>query len=264
MSARNLFAEMGVEMDDNITRYCATVQVRNLLVGGVPANEATIRNWLRARLDAEDAHLEDLVQKTLKERFADETPGPDELITALMQDPDGPTVNGFKRDNEGFLALEGRCVKAGFKEWANSAYPGTDWDGKKGAKGVSPRKGLMSTLAERVFVEEVYVSAGVTLPTRVEERIKHVQTPQGPKSAINRVEVIESPLLTFTVRVHDDFIVPKAWARIWERGEDIGLGADRGRSDGQFDLVEWRKLARDEQVPQNGHDSLPAPQLAAV
>ena len=99
----------------------------------------------------------------------------------------------------------------------------------------------MSTLAERVFVPESLIGLGVKEPTGIEERIKHVKTPQGPKSALNTVEYVERPVLEFTVRVHDDFLPMEAWARIWERGEDIGIGADRGRSDGKFELLAFDK-----------------------
>lgn len=242
MSALDLFKDAGVNVNTDVTTYQVELQVRNVLVGGVPASESVIRKWLESRLEVRDAALEEMLQRTLKERFPNQTPPLEKQIEALMEDPDGPSINGFKRDQvTGELQYEGRCMKAAFKEFANSAYPGTDWPGKtKVAAGF--RKGLMNTLAERVFIPEVGIGLGVKEPDRVEERIKHVMTPQGPKSAINRVEIVERPHLEFTVRVHDDFLPQEAWARIWERGEDIGIGADRGRSDGQFDLVRWEKV----------------------
>lgn len=243
MSALNLFKEAGVDVNSAVTTYQVELQVRNVMVGGVPASENVIRKWLESRLELRDTALEEMLQRTLKDRFPNETPPLDKQIEALMDDPDGPSINGFKRDQvTGELTYEGRCMKAALKEFANSAYPGVDWPGKdKVSKGF--RKGLMNTLAERVFVPEVFIGMGVKQPDRVEERIKHVMTPQGPKSAINRVEIVETPRLHFTVRVHDDFLPQEAWARIWERGEDIGIGADRGRSDGQFDLVKWEKVS---------------------
>lgn len=252
MGAIQVFQGMGIKADSQVTTYEVTVKIRNLLVGGVPANESVIRSWLRARMEMEDQALEEVVKQTLAERGQSEFKSTDEALDALMENQETVSVNGFKRDPAtGELMVEGRCIKAGLKEWANSAYPGTEWPGKTNvSKGF--RKGLMATLAERVFVAEVYVGTGVKSeevssvpgvgPAWVEERIKHVMTPQGPKSALNRVEVIKQPTLAFTLKVHDDFLPLEAWARILERGEDIGLGADRGRSDGQFDLLDFKKV----------------------
>ncbi|NEA21572.1 hypothetical protein [Actinomadura bangladeshensis] len=236
MSATDVF---GTKSD--VAVYAVRLQVLDKLVGGVPSSPSVIKGWLKTRLELGDRDLQELADATLKERFPDRQPSADELAAAVMESGDAEvSVNGFKRDDGGQLAYEGRCMKAALKEWANSAYPGTDFPGKaKITKGF--RKGLMSTLAERVFVPEVYIGLGVTEPHGVEERIKHVKTPQGPRSSINRVEYVERPLLEFTVRVHDDFLPMEAWGRVWERGEDIGIGADRGRSDGKFELLSFDK-----------------------
>jgi hypothetical protein len=237
VSARDIFGG-----DTSVARYRVQLQVIDKLVGGVPSSESVIKGWLKSRMDVDDRHLQELVQKTLAERFSDRQPSADELAEALLESDAAPSINGFKRipdTNE--LAYEGRCMKAAIKEWANSAYPGTDWPSKKKVA-ASFRKGLMATLAERVFVEEVYIGLGVKEPTGVEERIKHVNGPTGPRTAINRVEYVTRPLLEFELKVHDDFLTAEEWARIWERGEDIGIGADRGRSDGKFELVGWERI----------------------
>jgi hypothetical protein len=246
MGAIDIFA-----VDTSVARYRVRLQVTDKIVGGVPSSESVIKGWLKSRMDVGDRDLQELTQKTMLERFPDRQPSADELAEALLESDAAPSINGFKRiPDTGELAYEGRCMKAALKEWANSAYPGTDWDGKTAKdteigrplpKGF--RKGLMSTLAERAFVEETYIGLGVKEPTGVEERIKHVMTPQGPRSSINRVEYVDRPLIEFTLKVHDDFLSMQAWGRIWERGEDIGIGADRGRSDGKFELLTWERVA---------------------
>lgn len=237
MSAADIFSDV---KSDLVADYRATLQVRELIVGGIPSDPSVIRKWIETRMDLDDAALAELLAETIKDRDAPMTV--QEKVDALMASPTAPSVNGFKRNENGELCYEGRCMKAAIKEAANSSYPGTDYPGKASAKGVSNRKGLMSTLAERVFIREHMIGLGVKEPSRVEERIKHVMTPQGPKSAINTVEVVERPLVTFTIRVHDDFLHREAWAKIWQRLEDIGIGSDRGRSDGQFDLVEFERI----------------------
>lgn len=248
MSARDLFPEAG----DQFTRYQATIQIRDLIVGGVPSDPSVIRKWLAARMELGDSQLDELVQETLAGRDDKAFTSTEEALDVVMASDLAPSVNGFRRSADGELCIEGRIVKAGFKEWANSAYPGTDFPGKASiSKGF--RKGLMSTLAERVFIPEYLIGLGVkngdVSPVRVggaaawtEERIKHVMTPQGPRSSINRVEVVLRPTVTFTVAIRDDFLEPKALGRIWQTGEEIGLGSDRGRSDGKFDLIGWERL----------------------
>lgn len=238
MSAIDIF-----NIASHVTIYQVRLQVLDKIVGGVPSQESVIKGWLKSRMELGDRDLQELTEQTLKERFPDRQPSADELAEALLQSEAAPSVNGFKRiPDTGELAYETRCMKAAIKEWANSAYPGTEWPGKTDvAKGF--RKGLMSTLEERVFVTGVYIGLGVKEPSGVEERIKHVMTPQGPRSSINRVEYVERPELEFELRVHDDFLPMKAWGRVWERGEDIGIGSDRGRSDGKFELIEFRKVS---------------------
>lgn len=246
MSATSIFGTAS-----NVAVYRVSLQVLDKIVGGVPSSESVIKGWLKSRMEIGDRDLQELTQKTLAERFPDRQPTADELAAALLESDAAPSINGFKRvPDTGELAYEGRCMKAALKEWANSAYPGTDWDGKTAADTTTGRplpkgfrKGLMATLAERVFIPDVYIGLGVKEPTGVEERIKHVMTPQGPRSSINRVEYVDRPLLEFTLKVHDDFLKPEAWGRIWERGEDIGIGADRGRSDGKFELIDWERVS---------------------
>jgi hypothetical protein len=237
MSATDIFGAKS-----SVVRYRVTLRVLDKLVGGVPSSESVIKGWLKTRMELDGRDLQELTEKTLKERFPDRQPTADELAGVLLESEAAPSINGFKRiPDTGELAYEGRCMKAALKEFMNSAYPGTEWPGKTNvSKGF--RKGLMSTAAERVFVEETYIGLGVKEPSGVEERIKHVMTPQGPRSSINRVEYIDQPLIVFTLKVHDDFLPTEAWARIWERGEDIGIGADRGRSDGKFELLGWERI----------------------
>ncbi len=236
MSAVDIFG-----IASHVTTYRVQLQVLDKIVGGVPSQESVIKGWLKTRMELGDRDLQELTEQTLKERFPDHQPSADDLAEALLHSEAAPSINGFKRiPTSGELAYEGRCMKAAIKEWANSAYPGTDWPGKK-AVSAGFRKGLMSTLVERVFVEEIYLGLGVWEPTGVEERIKHVMTLKGPRSSITRVEYVERPLIEFTLHVHDDFLPMDAWGRIWERGEDIGIGSDRARSDGKFELLAFTK-----------------------
>lgn len=235
MTARAIFAD-ALKLS-NFARYHVEIQCIDKLVGGIPKDPDTIKKWLEARLEMGDAALIELANETITmmvENTGDE-PKTDEILDALVVKVG--TGNGFKR-LEGELVFEGRCLKAMLKESANTAYPGTDYPGKPAGL----KKGLMRTLAERVFVEELYVPLGVDNPSDTEQRIKHIMTPQGPRSAINVVDVVEKPRMSFTVRVLDDFMAPEVWARVWEEAEFIGVGADRARSDGRFELDVWEQI----------------------
>ena len=234
MAASDIFGKAAAQ---TYTQSRATLRLKNLIVGGIPSDKSVIEGWIRSRMDLGDAAISELVEQTVTERGV---LTPDEAIEAVMQSELAPSVNGFKRDDNGQLCIEGRIVKAALKEWMNSAYPGTKFPGKTKIEGL--RKGLIRYAAEAVRVDDLLIGLGVKEPTAIEERIKHVMTPQGPRSSINRVEVVEQPEVTFTISVRDDFIPEDAWARIWSVGEAIGLGSDRGRSDGQFELTEWQRL----------------------
>lgn len=234
MSARDIFGQAA----DQYTRYRAELRFRGVIVGGIPSDKSVIEGWLRSRMELGDAAIEELLHETFEARGG-EALNPDEAIEAVMGSELAPSINGFKRADTGELCIEGRIVKAALKEWMNSAYPGTKFPGKTKIEGL--RKGLMRYAAETVFVDEPLIGLGVKEPTRVEERIKHVMTPQGPRSSINRVEVVEQPAVEFTVKVRDDFLPQEAWGRIWSVGEEIGLGADRARSDGRFTLERWER-----------------------
>jgi hypothetical protein len=234
MSATDIFKDT-----KTWTAYRATIQVRGVLVGGVPLDPSTIKAWLKARLEMGDRELVELAEQTaaeLGDQLGDR-PSADQILEAVAARH--TTGNGFKKVN-GVLVYEGRCLKSGIKEAANVAYPGVQWPGKPAGM----KKGLMRFLAERVFVVDDFISLAVAEPTRTEERIKHVMTPQGPRSAINVVDVVEKPQLEATIRVLDDCLSQEVWGRIWLALEEIGLGADRARSDGRFDLIDWKKLRK--------------------
>ncbi|MDF5756607.1 hypothetical protein [Spongiactinospora sp. TRM90649] len=264
MTALQVFEPHGVT--DQFATYRIRLRIIDRIVGGIPSSKSVIKGWLKARMQLGDAELQHLVDETLMARFADRQPGPDELAEAIMQTEAAPSINGFKRIvTSGELAVEGRIIKAMIKEATNSAYPGLEWDGKPPPKkprdGSTPRrrldrpsdtglplpsgfpKGAQNTLVERVFVEEILVGLGVRDPQDIggrvltEERIKRVMTPQGKVSAIARVEVVLEPTIEFTLRVRDDFLPWTAWGRIWQAAEQIGLGSDRARGDGRFELM---------------------------
>lgn len=238
MSARDLF---GPKIAGRWTVYEAELQFVDKLIGGVPKDPNVIREWLRARLDIGDRELEEMTTEVATQMAEDlgRRPSAEELTEEVAKKY--AQGNGFKRVN-GNLVYEGRCLKSGLKEAANTVYPGTDFPGKP----AGIRKGLMRYMAERVTVDDLYIDLGVSLPNDggpPEVRIKHVQTPQGPRSALNVVDWVDKPRISCRISVLDDLLKPEVWGAIWESLEHIGLGADRARSDGRFMLERWEKVA---------------------
>lgn len=239
MTASELFHGIA---DADFVKYHVELSCRGWLVGGVPSEAGVVRAWLRARLEMDDTHLEELAQEVIEAR--DTALTVDEKIDALMT-TDAVNINGFKRQRDTKeLIYEGRCMKGALKEFASSAYPGTQWPGRDAvSKRVGGyRKGLKSTAAEWINIPELEIPLGVYEPTEIQERVKHVSTPQGPRSAINTVEVVWQPRIVFTLVVLDDFLPEQSWARIWQLGEMIGIGADRARGDGTFNLEVFDRL----------------------
>lgn len=251
MSAIDLFPK--ADGAKNIGYYKATLQFTHLLVGGVPSDPKIVRAWIKQRLDLGDAELEDLIAETAKKR--ETVLSPEEALDVAMASPLAGNVNGFKRDLETReLMIEGRTIKAALKEYANSAYPHPNgFPTRTKYFGEKFKKILRSVVEEKVTVEEILIGTGVKedevlsewqpgAVAWVEDRIKHVTVQGKPHSAISRVEVIERPTVSFTIKVIDDFISPEMWGRIWIHGEGIGTGSDRGRSDGKYELVNWEKI----------------------
>jgi hypothetical protein len=86
-------------------------------------------------------------------------------------------------------------------------------------------------------------------PDGSEESPVHAMTPQGPISALKRVDYVETPTLTFTIRAlktplvtkAKDKIAPQAYVRtILEYCQDGGLGADRSQGYGKFLVEEFK------------------------
>lgn len=235
MAARDIF---GIEVEEgNFTRYAVELQVIDQMSGGIPKSPDTIKVWLKSRLELGDRALVEMTRE-IAEQMEEDTgtrPSADVLLDEVVAKEGAG--NGFLRV-DGILQYEGRCLKAGLKEWSNIAYPGVDFPGKP----KSIKKGLMRYMNERVFVPQRNISLGVDAPSRTETRVKHLMTPQGPRSALNVVDVIDKPTLSFDLDVLDDFIEKRVWARIWEIGEEIGIGADRARGEGRFELVRFEKV----------------------
>lgn len=206
------------------------------IAGGIPSDEKTAESWIRAHLgDSREEQIQQLVAETMAERG----------VTAEAAIPEVAKLvglNGFKRDDEKGLFIEGRQLKSALKEAVSVAVAAgkiavapANSTRKTKAYGTTA-KGLISFFPEHVFVsvpdDRLYL--GVHAPTGVVQRFVH--TWRG--DAISYEEFCEDVYVDFTV-VADWKFTEAEWAAIWLTGELQGIGASRSQGFGTYSIVKW-------------------------
>jgi hypothetical protein len=197
------------------------------IAGGTPTDPNVAEGWIKTKLGAKDDLLREMVAETMVERgvTADEA--------AKIVDTN-KHLNGFKRDEQG-LYIEGRQLKAALKEAASCAVAA----GKLTARGWGKtNKGLLSYLAEHVFVVEDRLHLGVTEATGINQRFVH--TFRG--SGIQYEEYVTDAKVDFTIIADHDFS-ERDWAAIWTSGEQQGIGASRSQGYGRYEVTRWDRTA---------------------
>lgn len=196
------------------------------IAGGTPTDPNVAEGWIKTKLGAKDDLLREMVAQTMVDRgvTADEAA---EIVNTAKH------LNGFKRDENG-LYIEGRQLKAALKEAASIAVAAGKLNGRGWGK---TNKGLLSYLAEHVFVVEERLHLGASEPSGIAQRFVH--TFRG--SGIQYEEYLHDAKVDFTVISDHDF-KPDEWAAIWTCGEQNGLGASRSQGYGRYEVTRWDKL----------------------
>lgn len=198
------------------------------IAGGTPTDPKVAEGWLRTKLGVEK---DDLIREMVAEVMVDRGVTADEA-TAIVNT--NKHLNGFKRDDNG-LYIEGRQLKAALKEAASIAVAA----GALTARGWGKtNKGLLSYLAEHVFVVEDRLHLGVTEPSGIAQRFVHTFRGNG----IQYEEYVTDAKVDFTVITDHDF-KPEEWAAIWLRGEQNGIGASRSQGYGRYEVTKWDRIA---------------------
>jgi len=198
------------------------------IAGGTPTDPKVAEGWIKTKLgyDQED-QIRTKVAETMLERGVTK----DEAATIVN---DTKHLNGFKRDENG-LYIEGRQLKAALKEAASVAVAAGKLNGRGWGK---TNKGLLSYLAEHVFVVEERLHLGVTEPTGVAQRFVH--TFRG--SGIQYEEYVDDAKFDFTVIADHEFKAEE-WAQIWLCGEQQGIGASRSQGYGTYEVTRWDPIS---------------------
>ncbi len=201
------------------------------IAGGVPGNPDMINAWI----DAKNKEKTDEEKQKLKDASITELPD-------LTEEKAQKNFVTFKRDEEG-LYIEGRQIKAMLKEAANIIKDKVGGVDRKGGdtKGITAFK---SKVADRVFVAEKKIHLGRTKPDRTEERPIHVMTPQGQRTSIKRIDIVDDATMEFTVRRFVCKEVPeKALYAVFAYAQNIGIGADRSQGMGVFKILSVEKIS---------------------
>jgi hypothetical protein len=205
--------------------FSGTLHIRNI-AGGVPSDEKVAEGWLKTKLADKDDLIREAVAKTMVDRG----------ITAeeAMKEVDSlKHLNGFKRDDSG-LYIEGRQLKAAIKEAASCAVAADKLTARGWGK---TNKGLLSFIAEHVFVVEERLHLGVSEPSGIVQRFVHTWRGTG----IQYEEYVEDAKLDFTLRADYEF-TEKDWAMIWLTGGEQGIGASRSQGFGRYEVARWDRV----------------------
>lgn len=204
-------------------RFAGSLHI-GVIAGGTPTDPKVAEGWLKTKLGVEkDDLIRQMVAETMVERgvTAEEAT---QLVNAQKN------LNGFKRDEHG-LYIEGRQLKAALKEAASVAVAAGKLNGRGWGK---TNKGLLSYVAEHIFVVEDRLHLGVTQPSNVVQRFVHTWRGNG----IQYEEIVEDAKVDFTVATDHDFTQAE-WAMIWLTGEQQGIGASRSQGYGRYEVTRW-------------------------
>lgn len=219
----SVFAQYRTEMFPY--RFSGQLHV-GVIAGGTPTDPNVAEGWIKTKLGATD----DLVRQMVAETMVDRGVTAD---VAAEQVAMNKHLNGFKRDEQG-LYIEGRQLKAALKEAASCAVAAGKLNGRGWGK---TNKGLLSYLAEHVFIVEDRLHLGVTEPSGINQRFVH--TFRG--SGIQYEEYVTDAKIDFTVMADHDFS-ERDWAAIWTSGEQQGIGASRSQGYGRYEVTRWDRI----------------------
>lgn len=206
--------------------YRVKVAMRDKLCGGVPKNPDVLGDWIKAKTGHDDAQT---IAQT------------EEAKQALLDTEAEKSWTGFFSDAKQGVFIEARNIKAMFKECASVLRITVDKRGSKqilqhGFEIKAPDGG------SRIFLDRAKADGFDETPI-------HVTTPQGPRTALKRIDYVMGAVLNFHVWVlgthaaetrhigEDDLM------RMLALAQENGLGADRSQGRGKLDVIEFEKVA---------------------
>ena len=206
--------------------YKVKLRIRDKICGGMPKNPDLIRDWVKAGTEHDD-------EKTSVQTA--------EALEALIDTTTEKSWNGFPGDADGVF-IWSRQIKALFKECASMLRVTVE---KRGSKQVFQHgfeiKGLKRD--DRVYL-------GVKEANGYDEGPIHVQTAQGPRTALKRVDYVLAPEIEFNVWVlathaaETRHVGEEDLRAMLKFGQENGVGADRSQGRGKFDVLEFARVSK--------------------
>jgi hypothetical protein len=235
-----------VSFEDNFTFYTTVLEFNDRVIGGIPIvseekKAKVYANWLKGQ------HVEDTGEDG---RSLLETLEADQGMPVLTVEADDQPTTGFKKDAKG-LYLEARLIKANIRESAQRLGLIKD---KRGARQVLQHDlhvrapgTITGPDAQHIYLYDQDSHNVIRVPTDLESRPIAVMTPQGPRNAIKRYEVVEGAYLQFDILVLANglgkgIMTEENLRLILDNGGFHGLGADRSQGEGTYVVKEFTQV----------------------
>lgn len=205
-------------------RYTVTVSVRERLTGGVPKNPELIRAWVESTTEHADEQSEALVA---------------EAVEKLVETTTEKCWTGFYADENGVF-IEPRQIKALLRECGSLLQT---FQTKRGSKQIYQHGLEVKALdgGSRIYLGKPKADGFVEMPI-------HVQTAQGPRSALKRFDYVEGVKFSFQIwclktKAQEKRHLGEETLRDWlALAQENGLGANRSQGYGKFDVLEFKAL----------------------
>ena len=235
------------------TRYTASLQFRDRILGGIPVSAKLIEYWL------EKKHMSDQEKKDLQARIKKGEAEED------VEDKKLTSMTAFERDHEENLVV----MNANFKACLREALSGLGYFKLRDTKVSDPKKllehpqcvaGGTNTFREYSNVEprfSILLIGGKPVKFKAEEEnehhgivelVKHFTDKRGNAiSALGAHEFLVRPSMTWVFEVpRISCFTEEHIVNMFSKCGDIGLGSNRGMGFGKFDIVGLTKEEMEE------------------
>jgi hypothetical protein len=209
-------------------RYNVTMKIRDRLYGGIPKDPAQLSGFLIGKGVASELveQRAALVATQIDSKVPEDAPEGEELKKAWTC---------FKKDEMG-LYVETRQVKALLRECSSASEL------------IKKVYGVKSRIGDQIFPVgeggadkiKIYLYKDgkiVKEPDGYEQNPARIRGAKGEQSIIKIKDYVESPTISFTLKVGGNTITEDMLRYMFEYGTEIGFGADRACEKGKYDYT---------------------------